>query len=98
MATKALVGVSKIEYGTVVGDGTMPTSLTEWELFVPDSVVLQFDEPEKTDFLHFPGSFCPEHVNTVALFYRPVEYSDIGKCPAVIVVIRVECEGPERRL
>ena len=58
MATKALVGVSTIKYGTVVGDGSMPTSLTAWELFVPDSVLLQFDEPEKTD-LYVEGQDAP---------------------------------------
>lgn len=49
MATNALVGIDTIEYGTVVGDGTMPTSLTEFGQIVPDSVILTFDEPAKAD-------------------------------------------------
>ena len=59
MATNALVGISKIEYGTVVGDGSMPTSFTaEFGLLVPDSVLLTFDEPAKTD-IYVEGQDAP---------------------------------------
>jgi len=58
MATKALVGISTIEYGTVTGDETMPTSLTEIGIIVPDSVILTFDPPEKND-LFIEGQVAP---------------------------------------
>ena len=58
MATNALIGISKIEYGTVAGDGSMPTSLTEFGQIVPDSVVMTFDEPDKTD-IYVEGQDTP---------------------------------------
>jgi hypothetical protein len=59
MATNALVGIDTIEYGTVQGDGSMPTSMTAaFGQLVPDSVVLTFDEPAKTD-IYVEGQDAP---------------------------------------
>jgi hypothetical protein len=50
MATNALVGIDKIEYADPETDGSMPTSMTaEFGQIVPDSVILTFDEPAKSD-------------------------------------------------
>ena len=59
MPTVALVGVSDIQYGTVVGDGTMPVAMTaSFAVIVPDSVILTFDEPEKTE-IYVEGQDAP---------------------------------------
>ena len=59
MATNALVGIDTIEYGTVQSDGSMPTSMTAaFGQLVPDSVVLTFDEPAKTD-IYVEGQDAP---------------------------------------
>jgi hypothetical protein len=59
MATNALVGIETIEYGTVTGTGAMPTSMTAaFGQLVPDSVLLTFDEPAKTD-IYVEGQDAP---------------------------------------
>ena len=58
MATNALIGISKIEYGTPEATGIMPTSLTKFGQIVPDSVVMTFDEPDKTD-IYIEGQDAP---------------------------------------
>ena len=59
MATLALVGVNQIQYGTPVGDGSQPTSYTgSFGTLVPDSVVLTFEETDKTD-LFIEGQDAP---------------------------------------
>lgn len=50
MPTLALVGISKIEYGTVQADGSMPIAMTDTlDALVPDSVTLTFEQPDKSD-------------------------------------------------
>lgn len=59
MPTLALIGVDTISYGTVVGDGSMPGTFTgDFAAIVPDSVILTFDEPTKTD-LYVEGQDAP---------------------------------------
>ena len=59
MPTNALVGVDTIEYGTPTATGAMPTSMTAaFGQVVPDSVLLTFDEPAKTD-LYVEGQDAP---------------------------------------
>ena len=59
MATKALVGIASISYATPETDGSAPTSWTgTFGQIVPDSVLLTFDEPEKTD-IYVEGQDAP---------------------------------------
>lgn len=59
MPTNALVGINTIEYGTPAATGAMPTSMiAAFGQLVPDSVLLTFDEPAKTD-LFVEGQDAP---------------------------------------
>ncbi|SEV88928.1 hypothetical protein SAMN05428988_0158 [Chitinophaga sp. YR573] len=50
MAGKARIGLKKIEFGDVAGDGGMGTALTEFGATVSDTAVLSNDSPNVTDF------------------------------------------------